>query len=278
MMPAGCGRNASTTPANANAALAEPSKANLATMLAQRWQRGQLDAGDDASMMRVRTPAQHWKNAIASLARPLKAKLLWADAGYSNKATGNDNERDNNTSPATCCDCIMTGQMPVHDAGSNVGVTRAMMSARQGQRRPRDKGNNAGATLAKTTVHCWRWRQHVSRLLRDWADASLRCWQRQEGNKGNNASTTRAKAPAQQQGWRQRNAGNNNSAMLAMTPAQCGQGSQHNAGKDANAELAGPSKAKSPWNDAGYSNEATGKDNDHSNNATHTDVLQLRRG
>jgi hypothetical protein len=30
------------------------------------------------------------KNAIAALARPSKAKLLWADNGYSNKAMGDD--------------------------------------------------------------------------------------------------------------------------------------------------------------------------------------------
>jgi hypothetical protein len=61
--------------------------------------------------------------------------------------------------------------------------------------------------------------------------------------------------------------------MLAMTPAQCGQERQHNAGKDANAASAGPSKAKSPWNDTGYSNETTGKDDDHDINATHTNML-----
>jgi hypothetical protein len=66
--------------------------------------------------------------------------------------------------------------------------------------------------------------------------------------------------------------------MLAMTPAQCGRGHQHNAGKNTNTASAGPSKAKSPWNDAAYGNEAPGKDDDHDNNAMHTDVLQLRRG
>jgi len=63
-----------------------------------------------------------------------------------------------------------------------------------------------------------------------------------------------------------------------MMPAQCGQGRQHNAGKDANAASAGSSKAKSPWNNAGYDNEATGTDNDHDNNTMHTDVLRLRCG
>jgi hypothetical protein len=60
--------------------------------------------------------------------------------------------------------------------------------------------------------------------------------------------------------------------MLVMMPAQCGQGRQHNVGKGTNAASAGPSEAKSPWNNARYGNEATGKDNDHDNNATHTDV------
>ncbi len=66
--------------------------------------------------------------------------------------------------------------------------------------------------------------------------------------------------------------------MLVMMLAQCGQGPKHNASKDTNAASAGPSEAKSLQNNARYSNEATGKDNDHDNNATHMDVLQLCLG
>ena len=62
--------------------------------------------------------------------------------------------------------------------------------------------------------------------------------------------------------------------MLVMTPAQCGQGHQHSTGKDTNTASAGPSKNKSLWNDARYGDEATGKDDDHDNDAMHTDVLQ----
>ncbi len=62
-----------------------------------------------------------------------------------------------------------------------------------------------------------------------------------------------------------------------MTPVQCGQGRQHNAGKDTNAASAGPAEAKSLWNNARYSNEATGKD-DHDNDAMNTDVSQLCLG
>jgi hypothetical protein len=47
MTPSRCGQNASTTQANASTAPAL--KANLATTLAQHWQQGQLDAGNDAS-------------------------------------------------------------------------------------------------------------------------------------------------------------------------------------------------------------------------------------
>ncbi len=60
-----------------------------------------------------------------------------------------------------------------------------------------------------------------------------------------------------------------------MMLAQCGQGCQHNASKDTNATSAGPSEAKSPWNNARYGNETTGKDDDYNNNATHIDVLRL---
>jgi hypothetical protein len=168
--------------------------------------------------------------------------------------------------------------MPVCNAGSNAGVPRAAMPAQRGQRHPRNEGNSAGATPTTTTVWCWQWRQCVSRLLCDWADASLQCWRQCKSNKGNNASMTRAKAPMQRGQWCQRNANNDNSAMLVMIPAQCGQGRQHNASKDTNAASAGPSEAKSPWNGARYGNEAMGKDNDHDNNATHTDVSQLSLG
>jgi hypothetical protein len=212
-------------------------------MPAQRQQQGQLDTGNDTSLMRARTPAQRQKNAIAALARQLKAKLLWADAGYSNQATGNDDERDNNASPATCRNCIMIGWMPVRDAGGNAGVPRATMPARQGQRCPHDEGNDAGAMPATMMARCWQWRQHMLRLRRDWADASSQCWQQREGNKGNDASATRTKAPTQQGQWRRCNTGNkDNSTMLAMTPTRCG---QNFSATLANASTApdGPSKA-----------------------------------
>ncbi len=155
MTPVRCRQNTSATPTNASVAPAGPSKANSATTLAQCQQQGQLDAGNDASAMQARTPAQRQKNAIAASARPSKAKVLWADAGYSNEATGNNVERNNDTSPTTCRNCVMTGQMPVCDAGGNRGVSRAAMPAQQGQRCPRDKGNNAGAMLATTMAQCW---------------------------------------------------------------------------------------------------------------------------
>jgi hypothetical protein len=66
--------------------------------------------------------------------------------------------------------------------------------------------------------------------------------------------------------------------MLVMMQAQCGQGCQHIAGKDTNAASTGPLKAKLPWNNARYGNEAMGKDDDHDNNAMHTDMLQLCLG
>jgi hypothetical protein len=42
--------------------------------------------------------------------------------------------------------------------------------------------------------------------------------------------------------------------------------------------LVRPSKVKSPWNNAGYGNKATGKEDDHKVNATYTDVSRLHRG
>jgi hypothetical protein len=245
MTPAQCGWNASATLANASNVPAGPLKANSVTMPAQRRQQGQLDAGNDASAMRARTPAQRQKNAIAALARPSKAKSLWADAGYSNEAMGDDDERDNDASLATCCDCVMIGWVPVCDAGGNAGVPREATPARRGQRRSCDKGNNAGAMLATTMARCWQWRQRVSRLRRDWADASLQCWQWRKGDKGNNASSTRAKAPTQRGQWRRHNAGNkDNSTMLAMTPAQCGRKASATLA-NASAAPAGPLKANS---------------------------------
>jgi hypothetical protein len=244
--------------------------ATPATRTAWCWQWRQCNVGKDTSTMP--------KNAIAALARPSKAKLLWANDGYSNEAKGDNVEHHNNASPMTCHDCIMTGQMPVCDAGSNAGVPRVATPAQQGQKRLHDKGNNAGATPAMSTARCWQGRQRMPRLLHDWADASLQCWRQHKGNKGNNASATRAKAPTRQGQWCRRIAGNNDSAMLVMTPAQCGQGRQHNAGKDTNAASAWPFEDKSPWNDGRYGNEARGKDNDHDNDATHTDVSRLCLG
>ena len=96
MTPVQCRQNTSATPTNASVAPAGPSMANSATTLAQCQQQGQLDAGNDASAMQAKTPAQCQKNAIAALARPSKAKLQWADAGYSDEATGNNVEHHNN--------------------------------------------------------------------------------------------------------------------------------------------------------------------------------------
>jgi hypothetical protein len=58
MTPPQCKRNTSAMPANTSTVPAGPSKANLATTPTQCWQQGKLDAGDDASVMRVRTPEQ----------------------------------------------------------------------------------------------------------------------------------------------------------------------------------------------------------------------------
>jgi hypothetical protein len=98
-------------------------------------------------------------NTITALARPPMAQLLWANAGYSDKVTGND-EHNNKASPATDCDCVMTGKMPVCDAGAvrvcrgwqhqcykgkNIRVTRVTMLALLRQRQWRGAGNDASA-------------------------------------------------------------------------------------------------------------------------------------
>jgi hypothetical protein len=49
------------------------------------------------------------ENAIAVLARLSKAELLWTNAGYSGKATGNNNECNNNASPATVASASWLG-------------------------------------------------------------------------------------------------------------------------------------------------------------------------
>jgi hypothetical protein len=214
--PAQCGQNASATPANASAVPAGPWKANLATTLAQRWQQGQLDPSNDASAMRARTPAQRQKNTIAALARLSKAKLLWAEAGYSNEATGDDNERNNDASLTTCCNSVMIGWVPVYDAGGNTGVPRAAMPAWQGQRRPCNKGDDAGATPATTMAQCW----HDASACRNCVVTR----QTQVCNAGSNAKMTRATMPAQQGQKRPCNKGNNPGAMPATrTTVRCWQ-------------------------------------------------------
>ncbi len=197
MMPARCRQNTSVMPANASAALAGPLKANSATRLAQHWQQGQLDAGNDASAMLAKTPAQRQKNAIAALARPLKAESLWADAGYSNKAMGDDVERNNNALPTTCCNCIMTGQMPVCDAGGNVGMPKWQCQRNMGK----DTRTTRGTMPA---LH----RQHQRRDAGDDASACCNCFvtgQTPVRDAGGNAGATRAMMPAQP----------------ATTPARC---------------------------------------------------------
>ncbi len=79
-----------------------------------------------------------------------------ANAGYSNKATGDNDERNNDASLATCCDYVLTGQMPVRDAGGDAGMPRAATPALRGQRHPCDEGDNAGAMPATTRVQCWQ--------------------------------------------------------------------------------------------------------------------------
>jgi hypothetical protein len=70
-----------------------------------------------------------------------------ANAGYSNKVTGN-NEHDNNASPVTCCNYVMTGQMPVCDAGA------ARLC--RGWQHQRYKDKNARVTRETMLVICWR--------------------------------------------------------------------------------------------------------------------------
>ncbi len=215
MTPAQCRQNASAMLANASAAPARPSKANLATTPAQHWQQGQLNAGNDASAIRARTPSQRQKNAIAALARPSKAKSLRVDARYSNKATGYDNERNNNASLAMCCNCVMTGQMPVRDAGGNASVTRATTPVQQGQRCLCSKGNNAGTMPATRTEQCWQQRQRMLRLLCGWPDTSLQCWRQCKGDA--------ATMPAQQGQRHLWDESNDAGATPATMTAQCWQ-------------------------------------------------------
>jgi hypothetical protein len=63
------------------------------------------------------------------LARLSKAKSLWTNAVYSNKATGDGDECGNNASPETCRICVVNEKMPVCDADSNASVTRVTMPA-----------------------------------------------------------------------------------------------------------------------------------------------------
>jgi hypothetical protein len=182
----------------------------------QTWQQRRCNAGNEDSSTLVITPARcrqgcqcdAKEKAIAASAGPLKAKLPWTNAVYSDEATGNYDERGIDASPATSRDCVMTGQMPVRDAGSDAGATRVTTLAQQGGR----------------------------------------C---------------------------RRNAGSNDGAMLAMTPVCV---AKHSAGKDANAASGRPSKAKLPWNNVGYSNKATGKKDDHNDNATYADMSRPRCG
>jgi hypothetical protein len=74
MTPARCGQTTSAMPANSSAAPAGPLKANLATTPAQRQQQGQLDAGNDPSAMRARTPVQRQKKRHCCLGQTVEGQ------------------------------------------------------------------------------------------------------------------------------------------------------------------------------------------------------------
>ncbi len=153
-------------------------------------------------------------NTIAALARPPMAQLLWANAGYSNKVTGN-HERDNDASPATGCDCIMTGQMPVCDAGA-AQVCR-------GWQHQCYKGNNARVTRA--TMPALHWQQQWHGAGND-ASACCDCLMtgqmpgRDAGGKAKVMSKTGAMVPARGGQRHQRNASGDTSATRVSTPVQ----------------------------------------------------------
>jgi hypothetical protein len=83
-----------------------------------------------ASAMRARTLAQRQKNCHHCLGQTIKSQIAVDQRWLQDKATGDEDERNNVASPATCGDCIMTGQTLVFDAGSSAGVTRATTPAR----------------------------------------------------------------------------------------------------------------------------------------------------
>jgi hypothetical protein len=66
---------------------------------------------------------------------------------------------------STCCDCFVTGQMPVRDAGGNAKASRTTMSAQQGK----------STRLARAMMPALRWQQQ------------------QQHNAGNDASAMQAK-------------------------------------------------------------------------------------
>ncbi len=153
-------------------------------------------------------------NTIAALARLPTAQLLWANTGYSNKVTGN-NERDNNTSPATGCDCIMTGQMPVCDAGAaqvcqgwqhqcykgnNARVMRATMPALLRQQQCRGAGNDASmccdCLMTGQTPGCNAGGE-AKAMSETGAMTPARGGQRHQCNASGDTSATRASAPVQ---------------------------------------------------------------------------------
>jgi hypothetical protein len=77
-------------------------KGNSATTPAQRQQQKQLDAGNNASAMWIRTPAQCRLNAIAALARPSKAitvgRLRVQQQGHGRQRSARQRHLTNNRS------------------------------------------------------------------------------------------------------------------------------------------------------------------------------------
>jgi hypothetical protein len=101
-------------------------------------QQRQRNAGIEACAMPAMTPVQYGQGA-----GPSKAYHHAMMLGRATKPMAMMISIATSSHTLMCCGCVMTGQTPVCDAGSNAGAARVTTTpVQQGQRHPCNKGND----------------------------------------------------------------------------------------------------------------------------------------
>ncbi len=121
---------------------------------AQHWQQRMRNAGNDASTIRARTPAQCRQRHLPCINQTIEGRSLCNDAGLGNKASGVLQLRHDWADA-----CLRCWQQWGCGKSYNASATRAKTPARPGQQHQRNAGDNDSAMLAMTPARCGRGHQ-----------------------------------------------------------------------------------------------------------------------